>query len=95
MVPVLPKRTVVEAERPLVRRRSVEVEFAEVPKEVVGVQANEPPPPPSSLPSQSAELPVSAIQVAVLLPKRTMLSEPTESVAVVLVAKVVGEAVAR
>jgi hypothetical protein len=36
-VPAFPKRTVEEAERPFVRRRSVEVEFAGVPKEVVGV----------------------------------------------------------
>ena len=36
----LPKRTVEEAERPFVRRRSVEVEFAVVPKLVVGVQGN-------------------------------------------------------
>ncbi len=34
----LPKRTVEDAERPLVRRIAVEVEFAFVPKEVVGVQ---------------------------------------------------------
>ena len=33
----LPKRMVEEAERPPARRRSVEVEFAFVPKDVVGV----------------------------------------------------------
>lgn len=37
MTPAFPKRTVEEAERPLVRRRRVEVELAAVPKEVVGV----------------------------------------------------------
>ena len=36
----LPKLIVEEAERPLVRRSSVEVEFAAVPKEVVGVNSN-------------------------------------------------------
>ena len=37
--PALPNLTVEEAESPLVRRRSVEVEFALVPKLVVGVQS--------------------------------------------------------
>ena len=38
--PALPKRMVEDAERPLVRSKSEEVEFALVPNDVVGVQAN-------------------------------------------------------
>ena len=48
-----------------------------------------------SSPSQSALEPVSAIQVARLLPKCTMLSGPMEIAAVVEVAKVVADEVAR
>ena len=48
--PASPKRTVEDAERPWVRRRSVVVELAAVPKLVVGVQAKEPPPVPHATP---------------------------------------------
>src|SRR6185295_15269356 len=48
--PAFPKRIVEEAERPLAKSKSVEVEFAGAPKELVGVKENVPLPEPQATP---------------------------------------------
>jgi hypothetical protein len=76
---------------PAVLRMMVDVAF----QLVAGVYGNAPPPPDASFPSQRSADPVSAMQVASLLPKVTVPVESMASAATVDVANVDAEDVAR